>query len=386
MGRIPIDSCTPTTVTVDGREVLAFGGCNYLGLSHDPRVHAAMSAALATLGVSTTASRETTGNTTTHEALERELAAFVGFEAGILSTEGYTANFMAMQTLAGDHGVAIVDAQSHRSVVHACRAANMQVFEYEHLNAESAAWLVRQHADAGIAIVTDSVFAADGAIAPLEALYRLLPPHRATLVVDDCHGFCVLGPGGRGSVPHLLDSTSLRDPRLVVTTTLAKGLGCYGGVVMGTRAFVDRVQQRAWVYRSSTPLPPPLAAASREALRIVRETPALVERLRANIAAMRGVFGRLGLALPPEGVPIFTFYLDEAERMRAIHDRLWQRGVLAPLIDYPGGPAPWYFRVVVNAAHAPADIARLGRELSDALAATAADPASDRTHAAASRA
>jgi 8-amino-7-oxononanoate synthase len=369
MGRIPVESSTPTTVKVEGKDILAFGGCNYLGLSHEPLVHVAISEALSRFGVSTTASRETTGNTTIHQALEDELARFVGLEAGILSTEGYTANFMALQALAIDHGVAIIDAQAHRSVLHACRAANMQVFEYEHLNPDSASWLLRQYADAGVVLMTDSVFAADGAVAPLEALLNALPARRATLVVDDCHGFCVLGPGGRGAVPAAGLIGRGRASQIVVTTTLAKGLGCYGGVVMGTKRFVDLVQAKAWVYRSSTPVPPPLVAGARRALGLIQQEPSRIDRLRTNIGRMRAVFERLGLPLPPAGIPIFTFYLDDPAAMQRVHAMLLEKGVLAPLIDYPGGPAPWYFRIVVNAAHSETDIDRLDEALKSALKA-----------------
>lgn len=366
MGRLPITSCSATHVEIDGREILSFGGCNYLGLADHPAVHASIAKGLKRYGVSTTASRETTGNTLAHEELERELAEFTGQEHAILSAEGYTANFMACQVLGRSHGVALVDAQTHRSVRHAASAGGMQVFDYEHLNAESAAWLAARHADQGVVILTDTVFAADGAIAPLPELLGALPVRRGTLLADDCHGFCVLGRGGRGALSHF----GLDDPRIVMTTTLAKGLGCYGGAVLGRRAFIDEVQKSAWVYRSSTPVPPAIAQACRTALGLLRADEALVSGLRANIGGVRKVFARLGLPLPPEGVPIFTFTLATHARMQRVHELLHEAGVLAPLIDYPGGPAPLYFRIVVNAMHTQEQIDRLGAELTKALAST----------------
>lgn len=364
MPRIPVESWpNPTTAIVGGRELLAFGGCNYLGLAHEPRVHAAISAGLARFGISTTASRETTGNTLTHETLEAELASFLGQESAILSAEGYTANFMACQALAPDRGIALVDARAHRSIRNAACAAGMQVFDFEHLNADSARWLATRHAQAGVVILTDSVFAADGGVAPLTDLLNALPCARATLLVDDCHGFCVLGPGGRGSV----FGAGIDDPRVVITTTLAKGLGCYGGTVAGRAAFVRQVRERAWVYRSSTPVPPPIAEGARAALGLLRESDALVAKLRTNAAHLREVFGRLGLPQPSAGIPIFTFAFDRDEQMEHVSSCVLKAGILAPLIDYPGGPCPRYFRVVVNAAHTPAQIDRLGAALDAAL-------------------
>lgn len=366
MARIPVESATATTCTVNGRELLAFGGCNYLGLANRPEVHAGMAAALARYGISTTASRETTGNTLIHESLEAALAGFTGQEAAILSAEGYTANFMCAQALTDDLRIALIDANAHRSIRNAATAAGMFVFEYEHLNPDSAAWHIRQHAEAGIAIMTDSVFAADGAIAPLRELLGLLPSHRSALVVDDCHGFCVLGPGGRGAVPHL----GIDDPRVCITSTLAKGLGCYGGAVMGRSRFVRTVRERAWVYRSSTPVPPPLAGAALAAVELLSQNPSLVTQLRDNIRRMRSVMQSLSLPVPPEDIPIFTFYLDSDARNQTVHDLLLGDGILAPLIEYPGGPCPRYFRVVINAMHSAADIERLGDRLAKALQAS----------------
>lgn len=367
MPRLPIAASSATSVTMDGREFLAFGGCNYLGLANHPDVLAAASRGLQQFGLSTTASRETTGNATTHELLESELAQFIGQEACILTAEGYTANFAACQGLADTIGIALLDAHAHRSIRNAAVSAGMQVFEYEHLNPESAAWLIEQHHDAGVAIMTDSVFAADGAIAPLPGLLRLLPSRRSALLVDDCHGFCVLGGNGRGAVNHF----ELHDPRVLITTTLAKGLGCYGGAVLGRRGFVSHVRDVAAVYRSSTPIPPALAEACRAALGVVARETSLVPTLRRNIDQMRGELTRLGIALPPQGIPIFTFAFASEPLMQRVHDRLHEQGILAPLISYPGGPAERYFRVVVNASHTSGDIRRLGQSLGEALAACA---------------
>ncbi len=355
-------------MTIDGRELLSFGGCNYLGLAQHPAVLGAVREGLSRTGLSTTASRETTGNTLAHEALERELARWLEQEACILTAEGYTANIAACQALAREIGVAIIDQRSHRSVRDAAVASGMQVFEFEHLSPGSAAWLIRQHADAGVALMTDSVFAADGAVAPLEEMLALLPARRGVLVVDDCHGLGVLGKAGRGAVSHV----GLRDERIVITTTLAKGVGCYGGAVLGSRELVEKVRARSWVYRNSTPIPPPLAEAARAAIGVVSgedgRAGGLVDRLRRNVGRMRGALGGLGLRLPPEGIPIFTFVVEPAERMERVHGRLLESGILAPLIEYPGGPGPRYFRIVVSAVHEDADIDRLGVELGRALA------------------
>lgn len=367
MPRLHVESSTATSLVLDGRELLAFAGCNYLGFAQHPKVIAAAAAGLAQFGISTTASRETTGNTTIHDLLEVDLALFTRQEAAILLAEGYTANFAVAQGLCATHGIALVDAKAHRSIRNAATAAGMQVMEYEHLNPASAAWLARQYADQGVAIFTDGIFAADGAIAPLDGLLKILPANRGTLVVDDCHGFCVMGDGGRG----LIDHAKLDDPRVCMTTTLAKGLGCYGGAVIGRRSLVDTVRQHSDVYRRSTPVPTPIAMGARAALALLRDEPTLVETLRSNTARCRQVLTRCGLRVHDDPVPVFTFVLDgDVSRMERVHDRLLALGIYAPLIEYPGGPSPRYFRLTVTASHTPAQIDRLGDELHAAITAT----------------
>lgn len=390
MARLNVEVTTATTMTVDGRELLAFGGCNYLGLAHHPAVLGAVREGLHRYGISTTASRETTGNTAVHDALERELAAFLQQEAVILTAEGYTANIAVAQALCHRHGVALIDARAHRSLRSAANAAGMQVFEYEHLNPDSAAWLVRQYGDQGVAIFTDGVFAADGAVAPVADLLSILPKQRSMLVVDDCHGVSVLGDLGRGTV----SEAGVTDPRLCITTTLAKGIGCYGGAVIGRRALIDQVREHADVYRRSTPVPTPLACAVRAALGVMQREKELVQFLRRNTAAMRQMLVDLGVQLSDvsvaggsrlasmseggiatapammtstEKVPIFTFTLESAEKMERVHRKLLEAGIYAPYIEYPGGPTERFFRLTVSARHTPEQLQRLGTELGRTL-------------------
>lgn len=352
MPRLDVESTTATTITIAGREVVAFGGCNYLGLAHHPAVAEALAEGMAQFGLSTTASRETTGNTIVHDDLERDLARFTGQESAILLAEGYTANIAVAQALSRSLGVALIDARAHRSIRAAATAAGMQVCEYEHLNPDSAAWLARQYADAGVAILTDGVFAADGALAPLPGLLRALPRHRAALVVDDCHGFCVLGNRGSGTIEHF----GIDDPRVVMTTTLAKGLGCYGGAVLGRRPLIEAVREHADVYRRSTPVPTPVAAAARAAVRTLEIDATLLATLRRNTEHLRRGLSALGLPVHDQAIPIFTFVLEPASAMPAVHAALLREGLYAPFIEYPGGPTPQFFRVTVTARHSPEQI------------------------------
>jgi len=355
MGRIPIQASSATTVTIDGREVLSFGGNNYAALAHHQEVVRALCDAAGTLGLTTTASRETTGNTTTHEALEEELAEFLGTEAAILTTEGYTANIALAQSLVRDFKVALIDEVSHRSIVHAVSAAGFEVHRYKHLSMTDAARLASEHADRGVTIWTDTVFAADGAIARLPGLLEALPQGGGALIADDCHGFCALGPQGRGAAAYF----GLRDPRLMITTTLAKGLGCYGGCIAATGERIASVREHSGIYRGTTPVPPPYAHAARAAIRVMLREDGPAERLADNARLARSGLQGLGISVHSDPVPIMTFTLEPREFQERAHEALLRDGILAPLIEYPGGPAERYFRVTVNAAHTPEMIQRM---------------------------
>ncbi|QYU69149.1 aminotransferase class I/II-fold pyridoxal phosphate-dependent enzyme [Leptolyngbya sp. 15MV] len=305
MTKLPVTAASATTVALDGREVLAFAGCNYLGLSFHPAVHAALGAGLARYGLSTSASRETTGNTAAHDRLERDVVIHLGTADAVVVPDGYTANLALAEALARGPwrcGAAVIDRRSHRSLRAAIEVAGLRTIEYAHRDADAALAAVRAaQAEApgrGVAIFTDGVFTSDGALAPLAELLSGLPARGATLVVDDCHGFCTIGRGGRGALSHL--GLPSDDPRVAVTTTLAKGLGCHGGAIAGSQELCAAVRRFGNAYVGTTPVSPAIACAASAAL--------------------------LG------------------------------EGVLAPLIEYPGGPAACYFRLSVSSEHTPEQI------------------------------
>lgn len=354
----PIDACSSTTVRLGDRTLTSFGGCNYLGLAQHPRVLRAAGEAMARYGLSTSASRETTGNTRLHADLELALAAFCGHPSALLVPDGYTANLAAMQALAAA-GVraAVIDARAHASLRDAAVMAGLSVRPFAHLDASDARRML--DAASGPAVVaTDSVFAADGAIAPAADLLAALRPGDR-LLLDDCHGLAVLGCQGRGLADHL----GLISPALVVTTTLAKGLGCAGGVVMGQTELIDTARARSTAYICTTPASPVLVGAAIEALAVLQTEPGLHERLAANIRAVREMLApRYGVD-PEQPSPIIAFTTGTPEDMRRLQAAADAAGLILPLVSYPGGPAPVYFRLSVSAAHTPEQIDLLASAL-----------------------
>jgi 8-amino-7-oxononanoate synthase len=371
-----IEQLTATTVRIAGRELVSFAGCNYLGLAHDGRVRAAARLALDRMGLSTSASRETTGNAPDHGGLEREATLFVTRDdparAGLLTPDGYTANLAAAQVLAPDHPLAFVDDRAHRSLVDSARGAGMRVASYAHRSIESLGGLLAG-AEGPAVVMTDGVFTADGAVAPLDALLGVLRPGDR-LLVDDCHGFTVLGEGGRGTC----DEFGLSDPRIVVTTTLAKGLGCGGGIVIATKALIDSARVISTAYVCTTPVSPVIAAAGREALRVIRADGSRVERLRRNSERLGEIFGVMGAGAREIPTPIVAFTEPGGaipgdgggpDRLRAIEARLRAEGVFVPVMRYPGGPSAWYFRATVTSEHTATQLDLLSRAMGAVLGA-----------------
>lgn len=344
---LPIEHATSTTATIGGRRLIAFAGCNYLGLAQHPAVIRAMQDTAAEFGISTAAARHTTGSTVIHQELEAEIARLVRMEAAVLLPDGFTANLALAQALSTERGVAVIDARAHRSLFDAAAGAGLQTRVYGHLDAAEAGVLLANERREVALVMTDGVFAADGAVAPVDELVRVARAVDGMVVIDDCHGVGVLGEGGRGTLEHL----GVSGDGVIMTGTLAKGLGCGGGFIAGPEWVCDLVRQRQTVYQTTTPIATPIAAAGIAAIRTLASEPSRLVRLRENTLRMRDGLRRAGIVLVETPAPIFAFMLRPPELMNAVSDALFEAGFLAPVLSYPQGPAERYFRLSVNCDH-----------------------------------
>ena len=362
MPNIPTDFCTATTIRRGSTDFLSFGGCNYAGLAHDPRVIKAVQDAVSRFGLSSSASRETTGNARPHAQLESQLTKFCNHQAGLLVPDGYTANLAALQgleVLGIKH--ALIDERAHASLKDAATLAKMDIHLFDHLDADHASALLNE-LDAPAVILTDSVFTTDGYLAPAHMLHDALREDD-WLLLDDCHGFAVLGDHGRGTP----DELNLQSDQLIVTTTLAKGLGCAGGIVMGASRPVEAARAHSIAYRCTTPAAPPLVAAGLESLRILQIDDTLHTNLRRNIDHVREILRSFDLPAHDLHTPIFAFTLGDESNMKRVEQALLDSAIILPLMEYPNGPAPIYFRMSVNASHAPAHLELLRAGLERAI-------------------
>jgi 8-amino-7-oxononanoate synthase len=239
---------------------------DYLGLSQHPDVIEGGVAALRIWGAGATGSRLVTGDTELHQQFEAELADYVGAAAGLLFSSGYTANLGVVVGLSGPGSLLVSDAHSHASLVDACRLSRARVVVTPHRDADAVDAALRSRDEERAVVVTDSVFSADGALAPLRELHDVCRRHRALLIVDEAHGLGVRG-GGRGLLHELRLAGA---PDVVMTTTLSKALGSQGGVVLGPAEVRAHLIDAARPFIFDTGLAPAAAGAALAALQVLR--------------------------------------------------------------------------------------------------------------------
>ena len=348
-----VDSAPGPWVTVDSRRVLLLCSNDYLGLAGSAAVRAAAAQAAERWGAGAGASRLVSGNMTIHTELERELAEFKGHEACVLFGSGYLANTGVIAALAGSDGVILSDALNHASIIEGCRQSRAQTIVYQHCDVDSLAVGLKRAAGRRALIVTDAVFSMDGDLAPLAEIVELAERHGARVVVDEAHATGVVGPGGRGLVAAL----GLEQVVDVVVGTLSKALGSYGAFACCNRTMAEFLVNRARTLIFSTALPPPAVAAAGAALQIVRDQPAIVERLHRNSRQLRDELVARGFDVPAGETPIIPLIVGDPRAATKVCEAALQAGVFAQAIRPPTVPdGTSRLRLVAMATHSAHDL------------------------------
>ena len=344
----------PRTV-VDGVPMLAFASNDYLGLAADPLVIAAARDAAQTWGVGAGASHLVSGHSVPHDALERELAAFVAPAGGVdalLLSSGYLANLGILSVLADRHDAIFADRLNHACLNDGALLSRATMHRYAHGDVDALAHAMQRSAAPRKLIVTDAVFSMDGDIAPLAALLELAGQHDAWLIVDDAHGFGVLGEG-RGTLAHL----GLASDRIVAMGTLGKAAGVAGAFVAAHPVVIDALAQTARPYVYTTAMPPLQAEALRVALGLIRDDDARRVALHAHIARFRAGAAMLPWTLLPSTTAIQPLVVGDSDAAVALGAALAAQGIWVPAIRPPTVPAGTArLRVSLSAAHTPGDV------------------------------
>jgi len=289
--------------------------------------------------------------------LERQLAEFEQTEAALLFTTGYAANVGVVTALVGRGDAVFSDALNHASIVDGCRLSRAEVFVYPHADVDAlAAMLADSRRFRRRLIVTDGLFSMDGDVAPLDRLAELAERHDAMLVVDEAHATGVFGANGRGTC----EAAGVEDRVDARVGTLSKGLGGIGGFVVGRRALVDWLVNKARPYVFSTALPPAAAAASCAALDIVRDEPARRGDLLQRAATLREALREQGWDVGPSESQIIPLVVGDAGRTMRSAATLRERGYLVPPIRPPSVPeGASRLRLSLSYGHTPEMLAGL---------------------------
>lgn len=341
-----------------GRELINFCSNDYLGLSLHPAVRAAFVAAADRYGVGAGASHLVTGHGPEHEALEQALAAFTGRDRALVFSTGWMANEGVIRALAGRHDLICQDRLNHASLLDGALATGAELWRYPHGDvAALAARLAEQGKTKPTLIVTDAVFSMDGDIADLPALVATARANEALLMIDDAHGFGILGPEGQGTAAAFGLS---QDDVPVLIGTFGKALGTFGAFVAGSELLIDYLVQCARPYIYTTALPPAVAAATRASLEVLTREPERRAALQARIRQWREGAAQLGLTVLPSVTPIQPVILGSAERALRWSRALEAAGLLVAAIRPPTVPAATArLRITLTAEHSAADVERL---------------------------
>jgi len=347
-------------VTVDGRNYVAFCSNDYLGLASHPELIEAAREGAAKYGVGAGASHLVLGHTKVHHAVEDALAAFVGLPRALLFSTGYMANIGIVSALVGRGDAVFADRLNHASLNDAALLARAEFRRYPHLDlAVLDGQLAASRARRKL-IVTDAVFSMDGDLADVPNLLRLCQRHDAWLLLDDAHGFGVLGRGGRGTPAHF----DVRSPRLIYMATLGKAAGVFGAFVAGEVDLVETLVQSARTYIYTTATPPLLAHVLIRSLELIEREGWRRERLRALVEGLRGRLKPGQWRLADSTTPIQPLVIGGNVETMAVSAELASKGLLVPAIRPPTVPrGTARLRISLSAAHEMADVERLARVL-----------------------
>ncbi|MGM9489084.1 aminotransferase class I/II-fold pyridoxal phosphate-dependent enzyme [Ideonella sp. YS5] len=361
-------------MTVDGRSMLAFCSNDYLGLAGHPALKSAVHEAVETYGVGAGSSPMVSGYSAANALLESELAAFVQLPRALYFYAGFATNASIVPALVGAGDAIFSDALNHACLIDGSRLSKAAIHRFDHadlaaLDAQLAAEPARRKL-----ILSDAVFSMDGDVADIPALLALAERHDALLLLDDAHGFGLLGPQGRGAVAAVGLTGAQASPRVLYMATLGKALGVAGAFVAGPERLVEWLLQKTRSYTYATAAPALLAEALRAALRVVGSAEGderrahlerLIARLRDGLSpGADAAVDAAGWRLMESATAIQPLVIgDNASSLRVMAG-LQDAGLWVPAIRPPTVPAGTArLRIALSAAHQADEVDTLVRAL-----------------------
>jgi 8-amino-7-oxononanoate synthase len=353
-------------VRMVGHELVNFSSNDYLGLAADPILRQAAIAAIEEFGVGAGASRLISGTQSPHVALDVALARWKRAPAAVSFSSGYAAAVGTIPALASKQDVVILDKLCHASLIDGARlsGATLRVFPHNHLGKLEShlEWARREHPEARLVVVTESVFSMDGDRAPLRELVELKKRFQALLLLDEAHAIGVVGAHGRGLAAEL----GLEKEIDLQMGTLSKSLGVSGGYICASRSLIDWLVNRARSFIFSTAPPPALAAAATAAIHFLNSEAGEARRktLWKRIVQLRKKLPEIPEAFGKPGAAIVPWLVGDEQRALDLARDLRQQGFFVPAIRYPTvAKGAARIRITVSAAHSEEQINSLGEAI-----------------------
>ena len=363
--RQTIDFRQGMAIKINGRCLINFCSNDYLGLSNHPEIVSAFKAGADKFGISSSASSMVSGRYNLHQRLEEKVAEKTGREAALIFSSGYMANLAVATSFAGRSDAVFLDRLAHASLVDAARLSAAKRHRYKHVDFAALSLALRKSTAKTKLVLTDAVFSMDGDIAPVRRIAEACKQNHAVLVVDDAHGFGVLGQTGGG----LLEEKNIRpDQAPVLVATFGKALGTAGAFVAADKLMIETLVQFGRSHIYTTAQPPALTSATLAALEVLEKEPWRRQELHGLVNRFKLGAKALGLNLLPSDTAIQPLVIGSSENALCISENLLEAGFLISAIRPPTVPAGTArLRITVTAAHTEDQIDRLLESLGRAL-------------------
>lgn len=352
-------------VWLDGREMILLASNDYLGLGSHPKVIAAGKKALDIWGASTTGARLANGSRVYHDELEADLADFLGREACQVSAAGYLSCMSSVESFAEKGDLILVDKNVHSSLWSGIGLTRARVERFAHNNPQDLAEVLSyESSETPKMLVVEGVYSMEGHVARLKELLDVVDGQNCFVVVDDAHGFGILGAGGRGTLSHLGVSEDVD----ILTGSFSKALSSTGGFVAGSRPVIEYLKSHSKQTIFSAALSPCQAACAQAALGILREEPEHLERLWRNVKKYKQILDDLGLDTWGSSTPAIPIVLGSKERVYRFWQSLMEQGVFSVISIAPAvPPGKDLIRTAVSARHTDEDLDKIADAMAYAV-------------------
>lgn len=359
-----IESAGGAHITVDGKQILSFGGCCYLGLSKVPALLEAGTDALNRFGITAPLSRYYGFSEEPETEIIEAAKAFWETEDAMYFSTGYLFGTIALNGITDRYDAIFLDEKTHYSLKEGAIITGKPIFTFRHKDADSLRQTIAANLQPGQIplVAADGMFPTFGDIPPLDAYQEVLAPYGGWLVVDESHSFGAVGTYGKGAA----ELRHLNQDHLIIGGSLAKAFCAFGGIAVGSADVISSMRG-ASAARGSTGGTTCSQAVSAASLRYVKKHPEMLKKLRANAKRFSEGLKKLGIPADDSDSPVFTFTIGTAEKMIRLQESLWEKGIFVGYTTYIGAGPEGAIRCAVFSDHEPEDIDRLLQELKEVI-------------------